>query len=179
MYKLIKGLAITGLALATFNVSATTASAHKTHDAYLKTIPKSFRGTWYCKSNLSKINEIKFTKYTFLSWGDHNMVTNHKALYKVEGTTKMSSSSSGHEGRKGYVGPLWAHHLKKSAWYMFAPGFLDQDPDMRLTHAYLRDNNGKKHRFPAVESSYSHLYGKHDGTPKKIFTILKPVHGGH
>ena len=65
MNKLIKELAITGLALATFSATSTTASAHfRLHQP----VPKSLRGTWYSKKSLSKNSEVKFTRNTFTTW---------------------------------------------------------------------------------------------------------------
>jgi hypothetical protein len=157
MNKLIKGLAVTGLALATFSATSTTASAAK-----VRTIPKSMRGTWYDKPSFSKKSEIKLTKYTYTFWdGKYKMVGSLK--FKPRGHGALAKMGRYHG--KNFYGSLWTEHYLGSPWYSLNVGTLGEVPAMRRTHSYLYDDSGKSYRYPAIEISFSHVYGEDSGFP--------------
>ena len=98
MNKLIKELAITGLALATFSATSTTASAHfRLHQP----VPKSLRGTWYSKKSLSKNSEVKFTRNTFTTWS---------GKYKEIGSNKVTKNNQ--QQGNTFIGKLWMENEK-------------------------------------------------------------------
>ncbi|WP_203650712.1 hypothetical protein [Secundilactobacillus yichangensis] len=154
MNKLIKELVVTGLALATFSVTPTKANANfRSHQP----VPKSLRGTWYSKKSLSKNSEVKFTRNTFTTWS---------GKYKEIGSNKVKKNNQQHG--KTFTGKLWVEN-EKHGWYSFEVGNFYEVPAWRYTHAYLR-HNGKSHRYPAVERSFSYLFGREGGaTPKNVY----------
>ncbi|MTV82659.1 hypothetical protein [Secundilactobacillus folii] len=150
MNNIVKGIAVVGLsvvALGTTSVTASASSEFKSHQP----VPRSFRGTWYSKRSLSKNSAVRFTTHTFTTWSDG---------YKSIGTNKMTGV--GHQHGHTYIAGLYTEHSKGSAWYAFEVGRFFEVPGWRYTHAHLR-KHGKVHRYPALERSYSHYFGKHSG----------------
>lgn len=79
MNKLIKGLAIKGLVLATFGTTSTITTASAKAD----TMPKSYRGTWYGNHQTWKIGKhsLKVTRSNGKTWG---VPSKHFATSKVK-----------------------------------------------------------------------------------------------